>query len=311
MGYENPVTGEKKESGFKGGFKAGQKQPNLTPPEQVMHDLLTGENGKPRVNPATQQPYTATEALQETQRPPKENDKEADVKDYLEAHGLENTAANREKARGDIAKRNPQAHVSVEGVGGSWMPLYDKEGHVTGAWNPKTGEQKSAANLSGTTSQGMNAQRADEKESKAEAKELNGLDSALGLMKSAAAKPSGPNDFAIIMSFVGAVKPENVGKIRWQKAEQDYVEGLRNSFGDVEAWRNRIATGERLTADERNDMIKAVQIVRDSKAKTQNGGGDKGGGDLGPAPAGKAEGSTGTMPDGTKVVVKGGRLHKQ
>jgi hypothetical protein len=33
--------------------------------------------------------------------------------------------------------------------------------------------------------------------------------------------------------------------------------------------------------------------------------------DLGAAPAGKAEGSTGTLPDGTKVVIKGGRIVTQ
>jgi hypothetical protein len=42
-------------------------------------------------------------------------------------------------------------------------------------------------------------------------------------------------------------------------------------------------------------------------APTQPGGAV----DLGAAPAGKAEGSTGTLPDGTKVVIHGGRIIKQ
>lgn len=41
------------------------------------------------------------------------------------------------------------------------------------------------------------------------------------------------------------------------------------------------------------------------------GGNGTGGRDLGAAPAGRPEGSTGTLPDGTKVVIRGGRLVTQ
>ncbi len=45
-----------------------------TPPEQVMHDLLAGNNGQPRVNPDTNQPYTASEAYQKVQEIAKPTD---------------------------------------------------------------------------------------------------------------------------------------------------------------------------------------------------------------------------------------------
>lgn len=40
-----------------------QKQ-GLTPDETTLHDLMTGENGQPRINPQTQQPYTYLDAYQ-------------------------------------------------------------------------------------------------------------------------------------------------------------------------------------------------------------------------------------------------------
>jgi hypothetical protein len=58
--------------------------------------------------------------------------KEQDVSDYLQAHGLPDTPGDREKARGAIAMRGKQEP-------GSYMPLYDEKGRVTGAWDPKSG----------------------------------------------------------------------------------------------------------------------------------------------------------------------------
>lgn len=55
--------------------------------------------------------------------------------------------------------------------------------------------------------------------------------------------------------------------------------------------------------------LRATATAINPKLPPSAGGGT--GKDLGPAPAGKSEGSTGTMPDGTKVIVKGGRLLTQ
>src|ERR1035437_6345511 len=54
------------------GLKTAQTQEALKPkepkelsdPEQVMHDFMTGNNGKPKVNPETKQPFTYAEAYQ-------------------------------------------------------------------------------------------------------------------------------------------------------------------------------------------------------------------------------------------------------
>lgn len=67
------------------------------------------------------------------------------------------------------------------------------------------------------------------------------------------------------------------------------------------------------TYDDENGIVSGYG-VKDFNKRIPLIPGEPGGGvpkDLGPAPAGKAEGSTGTMQDGTKVVVKGGRLVTQ
>jgi hypothetical protein len=43
---------------------AGNPKQGLTPEEITIHDLMTGENGQPRINPETSKPYTYLEAYQ-------------------------------------------------------------------------------------------------------------------------------------------------------------------------------------------------------------------------------------------------------
>lgn len=133
-----------------------QPKEGTTPEEVTIHDLMTGENGQPRLNPQTNKPYTYLEAYgavkqaaQDTKPDKTPNDKQQDITDYLAAHNLPDNPANREKAREEIAKRsrNPEQ--------GSFMPLYDDKGQVSGAWNPRTGSVvKSPTALPGNTTQG-------------------------------------------------------------------------------------------------------------------------------------------------------------
>lgn len=80
---------------------------------------------------------------------PNTPDKDKDISDYLAAHNLPDSPANREKARGDIAKRGQQEP-------GNFMPLYDDKGHVAGAWDPKSGRivKSPEGALPGNTAQG-------------------------------------------------------------------------------------------------------------------------------------------------------------
>lgn len=98
-------------------FKATHPQPKegLTPEETTIHDLMTGENGGPRVNPANGKPYsyldayTAVAQAKQDTKPDKPDpavkDKEKDISDWLASHHLDDTPTNREAARQGIANR--------------------------------------------------------------------------------------------------------------------------------------------------------------------------------------------------------------
>ena len=81
---------------------------------------------------------------------PTEPEKDKDISDYLAAHNLTDTPANREKARNAIAQRGKQEP-------GSYMPLFDQKGQITGAWDPKTNHVIIPPKLPGTTIAGENA----------------------------------------------------------------------------------------------------------------------------------------------------------
>lgn len=84
----------------------------ITPEETTIHDLMTGENGQPRMNPQTNKPYSYLEAFgavkqaaQDTKAEKQPDDKEKDISDYLAANKLPDSPANRETARKAIADR--------------------------------------------------------------------------------------------------------------------------------------------------------------------------------------------------------------
>src|SRR5208283_144220 len=97
----------------------------MTPEETTIHDLMTGENGQPRVNPDTQKPYTYLEAYQALQqskqgaKPEKTpNDFEQYYKDFLTENHFPDTAHNRLLAREHYAAagqtpQRPQQQLAI------------------------------------------------------------------------------------------------------------------------------------------------------------------------------------------------------
>lgn len=83
----------------------------LTPEETTIHDLMTGDNGQPRVNPDTKKPYSYLEAYQamnqakqDTKPPEKQTDFEQYYKDYITDNHLPDSAHNRMLARQEYAR---------------------------------------------------------------------------------------------------------------------------------------------------------------------------------------------------------------
>lgn len=81
----------------------------LTPEETTIHDLMTGENGQPRINPDTQKPYSYLEAFKavndakQAAKPEKANDFDKFYSDWLKDHNYPDTSHNRLVARKEYA----------------------------------------------------------------------------------------------------------------------------------------------------------------------------------------------------------------
>jgi hypothetical protein len=131
-------------------------------------------------------------------------------------------------------------------------------------FRPRPGQSLPAGSMS-PTQLGQGA-AADVKEQKAEQKNETNMDSELSLMKQFAASPSPTNDAAMLMHYIGATKPESMGKIRLNDRELKLFGGTRSSLGDAEALLTKVANGQPLTPQQRNDMVNTMTMI-DSAAK--------------------------------------------
>ena len=75
--------------------------------------------------------------------------------------------------------------------------------------------------------------------------------------------PSPTNDFALMMHFIGATKPDSIGKLRLTQNEIKLVLGLRSTFQDVEAWGHKFADGQLLPPEQRQHMLDTMKIIAD------------------------------------------------
>lgn len=82
--------------------------------------------------------------------------------------------------------------------------------------------------------------------------------------------PSPTGDVAIIMHFMGAVKPDNLGKMRFNKNEQDFIVKTRSSFGDLQALGQKVMNGQKLTPAQRQDMLKTMGVIAGTGAGDPN-----------------------------------------
>lgn len=114
---------------------------------------------------------------------------------------------------------------------------------------------------------------ADVKQGKAEDAAAANMDSELGLMKQFAANPSPTNDAAMLMHYIGATKPESMGKIRLNDRELKLFGGTRSSLGDAEALLTKVANGQSLTPDQRKDMVDTMTMISGAAKRSGHGSG--------------------------------------
>jgi len=95
------------------------------------------------------------------------------------------------------------------------------------------------------------------------------------LAENLASHPSPTNDLALVMHYIGATKPDSIGKLRLNQNEIDLVMGTRSSFGDLQAFAQKVKSGQSLTPQQRQDMLATMKILGsqyDAPSQPQSGG---------------------------------------
>jgi hypothetical protein len=108
---------------------------------------------------------------------------------------------------------------------------------------------------------------ADTKKEEARKDALKESQDDYALMQNFAKNPSPTNDLAMVMHYIGATKPDSLGKLRLNQNEIKLVFGTRSSLGDLDALVNRVSNGQSLTATQRQDMLGTMRILSESKGE--------------------------------------------
>src|SRR5581483_409936 len=112
---------------------------------------------------------------------------------------------------------------------------------------------------------------ADVKQDKARKQAAEEAQKDYKLMQTLAANPSPTNDLAMVMHYIGATKPDSIGKLRLNQNEIALVMGTRSSFGDLEAMEEKVRNGQKLTPEQRNNMLETMRILSASSGDTGGG----------------------------------------
>lgn len=112
------------------------------------------------------------------------------------------------------------------------------------------------------TASGVNQQNAGtDKKTQAAKDAADQANDDYSLMQQFAQHPSPTNDLAMVMHFIGATKPESLGKLRLNTNEMKLVFGTRSTLGDVEALGQKLANGQSLTPQQRQGMIDTMKLI--------------------------------------------------
>ena len=196
--------------------------------------------------------------VQEGIKPEKPNERVEDIKDYLEANHLDDTAANREKARMEIAKRAPQARVEVnppKGDQGVLMSVPDGNGgHRLVRIQPGEVIPEGSA----TPTQAASVDVKNEQGLKAGEDALRYADD---YIKTGAF--SGPGDEALMEKFFELAKPSS--GFRMTQAQIDMLKNAQSYMNSVEAKFRHATTGTWFSDDLRQQIASTMTSLAKSR----------------------------------------------
>lgn len=168
------------------------------------------------------------------------------------AEGMPDTAGNRLRAHQawDAAARDAS--------GGTFIPFYDPDGNVTGAWNPgKHSVQRLPPELAGsTTAGGASIQNKNETRLDKQKKDYTNIIDRASKADLAAQEPTGPGDYQILMSFVEATKPSS--GFRFTEAEKKMITDAVSLAGKVNADYDHYVQGTFFSPEQRQQLLDII-----------------------------------------------------
>jgi len=318
-----------------------QAKQGITPEEETFHDLVTGNNGQPRVNPDTKKPYTFPEALQfVSQAKPGAKGGQlssGDVTNY-------NTGfLDRMKVLNPGMTALPPQYTLPPNATAADFERVDKQLEQVEKAQGTKAQQDQTRQMRQQNVDQSRADKATATAEKKEAAERASFEKNVAPLKAdidfvdnyvASGHYTGSNDDAMLLKYFDLAKPET--GFRLTTAEMDRQGKTQSYINSAAAKLHHALFGTWFSDQQRVEMQKSMHDISLAKAQARQessspetraaatssmtSGGARGGGGEAAKPAqhvagGKAqgltEGATGKGSDGQKYMVKGGVWVKQ
>ncbi len=257
----------------------------ITPEELFMTDALHGgQNGGPKTD-SSGKPYTyltAHAAWKQAEQDTKPDKMPTEVI-KRKVGGVDHNILI-DKATGKDIQDLGELGEKAPAEPGSFMPLYDAKGRVTGAWNPKDGRVINApGNLPGTTAQGQHitteAQTALDKKTAPLKAVVDEADQA-ATFKDMADKGNAEADVNLALSFFKAMRSSQSGGsgIRFTQQENNLIMGSRGLMDSLEVKGNKVfSNGQPLAKKQRQEILDVINVHKKAAQRQlqelQGGGG--------------------------------------
>jgi len=182
-----------------------------------------------------------------------------------------NQEANRELGRERLAIQAQNHHDAEAARGEVKMMIPGPNGQYT----LQTFRSGQAIPHGAISPAGMNTEQVNSDKQEAVAKKAReDAGKEYTLAENLAAHPSPTNDLALVMRYIGATKPDSLGKLRLNQNEMSLVLGTRSTFGDLEALANKVKSGQMLTGTQRKDMLDTMKMLTGG-SEAESGSGQK------------------------------------
>jgi hypothetical protein len=257
--------------------QVASERPGITPQEQAYTALMTGgENGAPKLNPATQKPYTEEEALAAVSKAPQQTSAADDDRyrkiiadqEQKKTVSADDTAwakaYEKSKTLGQVASAGPE--------GGTLTPLINPNtGEMIGTFNTKTGAMnpitKPLAGATTTAGAGVRNKQTEDfakdyvNPAEAIERSYNMFQEAYDAIKRGDAK-TGAEDMLMLSQHLGTT----FGQVKGSRMNRDLIQEHKDAIGmqdRITRYANNLASGQQLSPDQREEFGKMISNMRE------------------------------------------------